>query len=157
MHENCLNYGGMSFSATQQLLDEIPQLMLLFDTANPCLSPDFSKPEPWPNQNPFEFWKLFSSRVKHVHIKDGWLNPATGKEKYCMPGEGPCKLEQLLEAILKDGYQGAFTIEPHIAVVYHDPSVQSSSEQRKVIYIEFARKFETMLSKLEYRVKHGSL
>ncbi len=157
VHENCLNYGGMSFSATQQLLDEIPQLMLLFDTGNPCLTPDFSKPEPWPNQNPFEFWKLFSPRIRHVHIKDGWRNPTTGKEEYFMPGEGPCKLEQILETILKAGYQGAFTIEPHIAVVYHNPSVQSSSKQRKTMYIEFARKFETMMSKLEYREEHGSL
>lgn len=157
VHENCMNYGGMSFAATRHLLDEIPQLMLLFDTANPCLTPDFSQEEPWPNQNPLMFWKLFSSRVRHIHIKDGWRDPVTGRETYFMPGEGPCQLEKLLMEILRAGYQGIFTIEPHIAVVYHDPKVQSSSERRKSIYFEYARKFEVMMKKLEHQVHHGKL
>ena len=43
LHENCMNYGGMSWQHTHELLDAIPGMKLVFDTANPVFNRDRSK------------------------------------------------------------------------------------------------------------------
>jgi len=35
VHENCMNYGGFSADHTLELLNEVPDLKLVFDTGNP--------------------------------------------------------------------------------------------------------------------------
>jgi sugar phosphate isomerase/epimerase len=51
VHENCMNYGGMSWQHTLELLDKCPGLKLVFDTANPVFNSDRSKPKPWPKSS----------------------------------------------------------------------------------------------------------
>ena len=51
VHENCMNYGGMSWQHALELLDKCPGLKWVFDTANPIFNPDRSKPKPWPKQD----------------------------------------------------------------------------------------------------------
>jgi len=38
VHENCMNYGGMSISHALRTLDAVPGLRWVFDTANPCFA-----------------------------------------------------------------------------------------------------------------------
>jgi xanthine phosphoribosyltransferase len=38
MHENCRNYGGLSHQHTLKLLDNVPELKLVFDTGNPPMT-----------------------------------------------------------------------------------------------------------------------
>ena len=47
VHENCMNYGGMSWKHALELLDQVPGLKWVFDTANPVFNADRSKPKPW--------------------------------------------------------------------------------------------------------------
>jgi len=49
VHENCMNYGGMSWQHALRLLDQVPQLKWVFDTANPIFNDDRSKPKPHPS------------------------------------------------------------------------------------------------------------
>src|SRR4051794_5656692 len=51
VHENCMNYSGMSWQHALELLDRAPGLQWVFDTANPVFNPDRSKPKPWPRQD----------------------------------------------------------------------------------------------------------
>ena len=51
VHENCFNYGGMSWEHTLEMLASVPGLKLVFDTGNPGTTPDFRKPFPYPNQD----------------------------------------------------------------------------------------------------------
>jgi len=46
VHENCMNYGGMSPEHARRLLAEVPGLKWVFDTANPVFNQDWSKPAP---------------------------------------------------------------------------------------------------------------
>jgi len=39
VHENCMNYGGMSWQHALELLDRCPGLKWVFDTANPVFNP----------------------------------------------------------------------------------------------------------------------
>jgi len=88
VHENCMNYGGMSWQHALELLDKCPGLKWVFDTANPIFNPDRSKPKPWPKQDPWEFWVHVRDHVAHIHIKDATWNPARNDADYNWPGEG---------------------------------------------------------------------
>src|SRR5206468_1161267 len=76
VHENCMNYGGMSWKHALELLDRAPGLEWVFDTANPVFNPDRSQPKPWPRQDAWEFWEHVRDHVVHIHVKDATWNPA---------------------------------------------------------------------------------
>jgi sugar phosphate isomerase/epimerase len=78
VHENCMNWGGFSPDHTLRLVEEVPGLKLIFDTANPVFQLDRSKPEPFPWQDPLEFYNKVKEHVVHVHIKD-CTNPLVGE------------------------------------------------------------------------------
>lgn len=124
LHENCMNWGGFSAEHTLRLVEEVPGLKLIFDTANPVFQKDRSKPQadgsfPW--QDPLEFYQKVKAHVAHVHLKD-CLNPPAGEtepEKYTLPGEGQGKVREILTELKADGYDGGIAIEPHVATVFH--------------------------------------
>ena len=83
VHENCMNYGGMSWQHALELLDKCPGLKWVFDTANPIFNPDRSKPKPWPRQDPWEFW---------THVRDHVAShPHQGR--HLEPGQERCRLQ----------------------------------------------------------------
>jgi sugar phosphate isomerase/epimerase len=144
VHENCFNYGGMSWEHTLKMLEAVPGLKLVYDTGNPSLTPDFRKPWPYPNQSGLEVWEHLKAHVAHIHIKDGRRDPATGEERYFYPGEGDGELRKILADALASGYRGGFTIEPHMASVFHDTSVRSSPERRFENFVEYGRRTEAL-------------
>jgi len=121
IHENCMNWGGFSAEHTLRLVEEVPGLKLVFDTANPVFQLDRAKPEPFPWQDPLEFYQKVKDHVVHVHIKD-CTNPPAGEAepaKYTLPGQGQAKVREILTALKNDGYTGGLAIEPHVATVFH--------------------------------------
>ena len=69
LHENCMNYGGMSWMHTLELINNIPGLRLVFDTGNPVISKDYSKTEDR-KQDSLEFFKKIHEHVELslIHI-----------------------------------------------------------------------------------------
>ena len=121
IHENCMNWGGFSADHTLRLVEEVPGLKLVFDTANPVFQMDRSKEEPFPWQDPLEFYEKVKEHVVHVHIKD-CTNPPAGETEpaqYTLPGDGQAKVREILTALKNDGYTGGLAIEPHVATVFH--------------------------------------
>lgn len=155
VHENCLNYGGMGIENTLELLSELPGLRLVFDTGNPSLTPDFSRERPWPNQDAWKSWLALRDHVIHVHVKDGRRDPESGTETYVYPGEGPSHVRDILADCISRGYSGWLSIEPHMAVVYHDPSVTSAAELRESVYVEYGHRLEAMLGSLGCKIQDG--
>jgi sugar phosphate isomerase/epimerase len=145
VHENCLNYGGMSWEHSLEMLAAVPGLKLVYDTGNPGITPDFRKPFPYPNQNARECYEKLRAYVVHVHIKDGLRDPATDEERYFFPDEGVCAVADTLADLLTSGYDGDFSIEPHMTVVFHDANVSASEQARFDNYVEYGRRFERML------------
>ena len=43
VHENCMNYGGMSWQHTLELIDALPGIKLVYDTGNPVFNRDRSR------------------------------------------------------------------------------------------------------------------
>lgn len=151
VHENCMNFGGFSYQHTLRMIDEVPGLKLVFDTGNPVFQLDRSKAEPYPWQDPLEFYEAVKEHVVHVHIKD-CLNPLEGQtepELYTMPGEGQARLRELLAALKRDHYEGGFAIEPHVATVFHVKDGEASDPQQCFdSFVDYGRAFEQLLKEV---------
>ena len=147
VHENCMNYGGMGWIYTLRLVENVPGLRLVFDTGNPVFIDDRNKPQPWPKQSSWDFYKNVKEHISYVHIKDGIWHE---NEKYCeytFPGEGNGDVLKIVKDMLNDGYDGGFSIEPHMAVTFHDASKVASEKTMSENYIRYGRKFEQLLKK----------
>ena len=146
VHENCMNYGGMGWSYTLELVENVPGLKLVFDTGNPVFSLDKAKPKPYPTQSPWEFYQHVKEHIAYVHIKDGLWDHIEDKNKgFTFPGEGEGDVRAIVKDLLDSGYDGGLSMEPHLAVVAHDESVKSTDVIRFANYVEYGRRFMKLL------------
>lgn len=149
VHENCMNYGGMGWKYTLRLVENIPGLKLVYDTGNPVFSPDRCKSEPYPMQSSWEFYSHVKEHIAYVHIKDGIWDAEAKKTRYTFPGEGEGDVMRIVKDLIANGYDGGFSMEPHMAVVHHDGSVKSDEELQYDVYIEYGRRFEDLVVSCE--------
>jgi sugar phosphate isomerase/epimerase len=150
VHENCMNYGGMSWQHALELLDKVPGLQWVFDTANPILNPDRSKPKPWPRQDPWEFWEHVRDHVTHIHIKDAVWNPAKKDGDYHWPGEGHGRVRDIVQDALARGYDAGISIEPHMVVVFHDAKAKSDNgDAMRKNYVEYGRRLGQLIDEVK--------
>jgi sugar phosphate isomerase/epimerase len=145
VHENCANYGGMGWTYTLRLLENVPDLKLVFDTGNPVQSDDRAKGEPCPRQSAWEFYEHVRDHVIYVHIKDGVWDNTRKEVTWTFPGEGQGDVKRIVKDLLDRGYDGGFSMEPHMAVVYHDPAPQAKAQARYDNYVEYGRRFEQLV------------
>ena len=149
LHENCMNYGGMSWMHTLELIKNIPGLRLVFDTGNPVISKDYSKKEDR-KQDSLEFFKKIHEHVEHIHIKDAFLDK--DKECFVFPGEGDAKILDILKELKHMNYKGGISIEPHMASVFHDPDAGVASfDESYRIYVEYGKRLMGLLENIDYR------
>jgi sugar phosphate isomerase/epimerase len=147
VHENCMNYGGMSWQHALELLDKVLGLKWVFDTANPIFNSDRSKPKPWPKQDPWEFWTHVRDYVAHIHVKDATWNPTKNDADYNWPGEGHARVRDILKDAFARGYDAGISIEPHMVVVFHDAKAQTASEDAtRQNYVDYGRRLEKLIS-----------
>ncbi len=152
VHENCMNYGGMSPSHALRLLSAVPGLKWVFDTGNPVLNPDGSQPEPRPQQDPWKFWTAVRDQTVHLHIKDARWVPAKRGADYHWPGEGDGAVRRILADALTRGYTGALSIEPHMVAVFHDTAASAAVAQDEALqtnYIEYGRRLMALVAEVE--------
>lgn len=149
VHENCMNYGGMGWKYTLRLVENVPGLKLVFDTGNPVFTPDYTKPEPRPRQSAWEFYSPVRSHVAYVHIKDGIWNAAAQTCTYTFPGEGHGDVRRIVEDLLRGGYDGGFSIEPHLAVVFHEERGETQEASMRHSYIEYGRRMERLIAEIQ--------
>jgi sugar phosphate isomerase/epimerase len=148
VHENCMNYGGMGWTYTMKLLENVPGLKLVFDTGNPVFTDDRTKPRPYPKQSAWEFYSHVKDHIAYVHIKDGIWNEAEQKTDFTFAGDGDGDVRRIVKDLLDNGYDGGFSMEPHLAVVFHDESVQSEDSVRYENYVEYGKRFMKLLDEL---------
>jgi sugar phosphate isomerase/epimerase len=143
VHENCMNYGGLGPAFTLRLLEAVPGLKLVFDTGNPVSTFDRTAPAPYPYQSSWDFYRQVRDQVVYVHIKDGVMRD--GKADWCFCGEGDGDVARICADLVRRGYDGGISIEPHMAVIAHDSSVKSSDEIMFDNYVEYGRRMEAIL------------
>jgi len=149
VHENCMNYGGMSWRHALKLLDNVPGLKWVFDTANPVFNDDRSQPKPWSKQDPWEFYQHVKPFILHVHIKDARWNPAKNDADYTWPGEGDGAVRPIIKDLLASGYDGGFSIEPHMVVVFHDANSEANADVMRANYVEYGRRLQRLIGQIK--------
>ena len=148
VHENCMNYGGMGHGFTLELVEKIPGLKLVFDTGNPVFADDYAKPEPRPKQSSWEFYENVREHVAYVHIKDAIWDPDANKPRFTFPGEGHGDVRRIVSDLLAKNYDGGFSMEPHMAVVFHEGDLGTEEQARLELYVEYGRRFMKLLGEL---------
>lgn len=146
VHENCKNWGGLSFEHTLYLMDKInsPAFKLVFDTGNPVFNDDVRGEAPYPRQSAWEFYSHVREFVAYVHIKDGFVRD-DGEQVFTFAGEGNGEVARVLEDLIVRGYDGGFSIEPHMGKVFHNSSVMNTEEMCRKNYLEYGKRCENML------------
>jgi sugar phosphate isomerase/epimerase len=130
-----------------ELLHEIPDLKLVFDTGNPVFQLDRSKPEPYPWQDSLAFYHDVKDAIEHVHVKDAKIN-SMGEVQYCFAGEGEGHVPEILTDLKKRNYDGFIAIEPHMGKVFHQDDMASISKNQYDIYLKYGQRFEYLLTKI---------
>jgi sugar phosphate isomerase/epimerase len=149
LHENCMNYGGMSWKHALELLDKVPGLKWVFDTANPVFNFDRSKGKPWQRQDPWEFWTHVRDHVVHIHVKDATWMPAKNDADYDWPGEGQARVRDILKDAFARGYNGGISIEPHMIVVFHDAASKADDDTLYKNFVEYGRRLERLIAEVK--------
>ncbi len=152
VHENCMNYGGMGASYTLELIDRVPGLKLVFDTGNPIFTVDRDMRSQEVMQKSYQFYDSVKEHVAYVHIKDGFFDHEKKKAIYSFPGEGHGDVVAIVVDLVKNGYKGGFSMEPHMATVFHDENGKRDESECYRNYVEYGKRFMSILdqNKIKY-------
>ncbi len=125
-HENCTGWAGQSARHMRDLLEAVdsPNLVVLFDIGNTLSY----------GQSTWSFYQEIKDQIRYVHIKDSLRNGG-----YAFPGEGDAIVPEVVGDLLKTGYNGVFSIEPHIANIVHDGGAKASPEEMYQSYLRYGR------------------
>ncbi len=110
LHENCSGWAGASAGRMLRLLDEVssPALRLLFDTGNGVAH----------GYHSYDLLTDIIEHVEHVHVKDADGDRA--EQAYVLPGMGQAGVVDCLQLLLRRGYRGVWSIEPHLDLRPHE-------------------------------------
>ena len=157
VHENCMNYGGMGASYTLELMDRLPGMKLVFDTGNPIFTDDRDQPRPYPKQSAWNFYKQVRDHISYVHIKDGRYDFENKVCLYSFPEEGDGDVRKIVKDLLMNGYQGGFSMEPHMSTVFHDKSSEKIKVDGYTNYIEYGKRFVKMVDGINKELSKGKV
>ena len=150
VHENCMNYGGMSSHDALEMLEKCPGLKWVFDTANPIFNADRRGSLPWKKQDPWQMWTQLRDHTVHIHIKDATWNPAKNDADYNWPGEGQGRVRDILRDAFARGYDGGVSIEPHMVVIFHDAHAKAGTDdETKQNFVEYGRRLEKIIAEVK--------
>jgi sugar phosphate isomerase/epimerase len=139
VHENCSGWGGLSAENSNILLGEVgsPALKVVFDTGNPVTY----------GQDTWEYYKAVRKDIVYVHIKDAVREK--GVDHYVVCGEGEGYVPEVVGDLLATGYDGGFSIEPHLAAIIHTGQQASSDEQLYDSYVNYGRKLMDIVQRAQ--------
>lgn len=148
MHENCRNYGGLSYRHSIKLVENVPGIKLVFDTGNPPMTDSRIGEPPYHKQSSLEFFRQVREFVGYIHVKDTVFVAETDgvfpEASFVHPGEGEGEVREVLSELLKDGYDGGISIEPHMASVFHSKDSGDMDSSAADIYVEYGQRVEKM-------------
>lgn len=138
-HENCSGWGGLSAENSNILLGEVnsPALKVVFDTGNPVTY----------GQDAWEYYEKVYDDIVYVHIKDA--KKVNGEDVYTYCGEGEGYVKEIVGDLLKKGYDGGFSIEPHLAAVIHTGQKADSDAALYDSYTEYGRRLMKIVNEVK--------
>lgn len=138
-HENCSGWGGDSAENSLELLAEVdsPALKVVYDTGNPVTY----------GQDAWEYYQKVHDAICYVHIKDA--KRTNGQDIYTYCGEGEGYVKETIADLLKNGYDGGFSIEPHLAAVIHTGQQAKDDETLFQSYVEYGRRLMKIVEDIQ--------
>jgi len=137
-HENCDGWAGKGPEATLACLADVasPALKLIFDTGNPVTY----------GQDAFAYYQAVREHIIHVHIKDYVRDPsASGGYRAVFPGEGEGRVREIVADLKRTGYDGWYSMEPHIVSVVHEGRDATGNEERaREVFQQYGKAFEEL-------------
>lgn len=145
LHENCAGWAGDDAERALRLLEEVdsPALRLLFDIGNGV---------------PYGYRAAALLRpllpyVDHVHVKDAVRDEA-GRTAYTLPGDGQAEVRACLRMLAQAGYDGAYSVEPHLAVRPHE-GLARPGENAADLFVRAGRRLAELLDTATMRDPTG--
>ncbi|MFF4097522.1 sugar phosphate isomerase/epimerase family protein [Streptomyces sp. NPDC001834] len=135
LHENCAGWAGDDAERVLRLLEEVdsPALRLLFDIGN-------GVPHGY---RAAVLLRPLLPYVDHVHVKDA-VRDAAGGIAYTLPGDGEAEVRTCLRLLAQAGYDGAYSIEPHLAVRPHE-GLSRPGEGAADLFVRAGRRLAELL------------
>jgi len=137
-HENCDGWAGKGPEATLSCLADVgsPALKLIFDTGNPVTY----------GQDAWAYYRAVREHIIHVHIKDYVRDPsASGGFRAVFPGEGGGRVRDIVVDLKRTGYDGWYSMEPHIVSVVHEGRDATGNEDRaREVFLQYGKTFEAL-------------
>ena len=150
VHENCDGWASQSPENLTGLIKGIdsPSLRIVFDSGN-VVAHGGSGADTW------KFYLAAKPFIVHFHIKDCFEDKKTenGEVLHTYPGEGSSGVRDIIIDLLKSGYRGAFSIEPHIAVQIHLGTKTSEHPEAKSIYLEYGNRTNDLFKSINESLK----
>jgi len=137
VHENCDGWGGLGPEQTQELLAAVgsESLKLVFDTGNVAFH----------GQDAWDYYSKVKEHIVYIHIKD--CVEKDGNREACYPGEGLGRVRDIASDLLASGYDGGFSIEPHIAAAVH-AGKEAEDDAAYRIYVEYGRRMQKLMDEV---------
>ncbi|MBW7863868.1 MAG: sugar phosphate isomerase/epimerase [Candidatus Hydrogenedentes bacterium] len=141
VHENCSGWGGLSAENSNILLGEVdsPALKVVFDTGNPVTY----------GQDAWDYYRQVRRDIVYIHIKDA--KKIDGKDQYTYCGEGDGCVREIVADLLATGYDGGFSIEPHLAAVIHTGQAADDAARLYESYTEYGRRLMRLVDEVRPR------
>lgn len=132
--ENCDGWASEKSENLIETMDTIasPALKIVFDTGNP-ISHLGTTEETW------QWYRAALPYIVHFHIKDCKLD-ANGKPQHQYPGEGDSDVRRIIEDLVEKGYEGLFSIEPHIH--------RSLEQEQYDMYLKYGMMTNNMMAEI---------
>jgi sugar phosphate isomerase/epimerase len=132
-HENCTGWAGDRADRMLDLVTGIgsPALRLLFDIGNGVAH----------GYPPLPMLREIVPYVVHVHVKDARAGK-DGEAEFVSPGTGHAEVAECLRLLLRNGYSGVLSIEPHIALRPH----LGSGAGDPAAFVAYGRALESLIA-----------
>ncbi len=113
--ENCGGYSGRNYENLARLSAHLnsENFKVVYDTGNPIGELNAVGQPPYEKQKSYDFYLAMKPYTTYIHIKDQLINEE-GKCVRTFPGEGDADVVEVVRDLIKTGYSGYVTIEPHL-------------------------------------------
>lgn len=140
--ENCDGWASESAQRLSEFLScfDSESLRVVFDPGNP-IGHGASVEETW------ALYRAALPYIVHFHIKDCRRLP-DGGVLHVMPGDGECDVAQIIRDILRRGYSGMFSIEPHLEVSSHGGNISFGGNNLRENYLKYGLRAKGILEEL---------
>jgi sugar phosphate isomerase/epimerase len=137
--ENCGGWASAkaeNFSRFYELVNS-PALKAVYDTGNPASHG---------HTNTWDWYLAAKPHIAYVHIKcHTGPRSAEDKGEHVWPEEGASLIAKTMKDLIASGYDGGFSIEPHLKVVYHEANQISDEDAAYRTYVEYGRRMVKMV------------